>query len=163
MSATTVRHWLQRHGLKTQPAHYSRRDAPKPPEVMRECGRHGWTSFVRSGADGHYRCARCNTEAVSNRRRRVKELLVAEAGGRCAACGFSAYLGALQFHHRDPASKSFELSRQGITRSLERLRQEARKCVLLCANCHAMAEAGLLDVPAAADDTGSTTAVRGPG
>jgi hypothetical protein len=88
---------------------------------------------------------------------------VAEAGGRCAACGFSAYLGALQFHHRDPASKSFELSRQGITRSLERLRQEARKCVLLCANCHAMAEAGLLDVPAAADDTGSTTAVRGPG
>jgi hypothetical protein len=100
---------------------------------------------------------------VSNRRRRVKELLVAEAGGRCAACGFSEYLGALHFHHRDPAAKSFELSRQGVTRALALLRQEARKCVLLCANCHAMAEAGLLGVPAPADDTGSTTAVRGPG
>jgi hypothetical protein len=90
-------------------------------------------------------------------------ILVAEAGGACAACGFAGYLGALQFHHRDPALKSFELSRQGVTRSLEKLRQEGRKCVLLCANCHAMAEAGLLLVPAPADDTGSTTAGRSPG
>ena len=74
----------------------------------------------------------------------MKEILVAEAGGRCAACGFDAYVGALQFHHRDPATKAFEVSRQGITRSLKRLRLEAQKCVLLCANCHAMVEAGLL-------------------
>jgi transposase/DNA-directed RNA polymerase subunit RPC12/RpoP len=147
VSATTVRHWLQRHGLKTQPARYARRDADRPESVLRECGRHGWGSFVRVGAAGHYRCARCNSEAVSERRRRVKEILVAEAGGSCAACGFDAYVGALQFHHRDPATKAFEVSRQGITRSLERLRLEARKCVLLCANCHAMVEAGLLPVP----------------
>ena len=60
-----------------------------------------------------------------------------------------ATLGALQFHHRDPTTKSFEVSRQGITRSLQRLRLEARKCVLLCANCHAMVEAGLLNLPSA--------------
>jgi predicted HNH restriction endonuclease len=91
---------------------------------------------------------------VSHRRRRVKALLVAEAGGACLTCGFDAYVGALQFHHADPAMKSFEVSRQGITRSLARLRQEARKCVLLCANCHAMVEAGLLDLPAPADHRG---------
>jgi transposase-like protein len=164
VSATTVRHWLRRHGLKTQPAHYSRRDAAKRPEVMRQCQRHGWVAFVRTGAEGHYRCSRCNAEAVSNRRRRVKEILVAESGGRCAACGFSAYVGALQFHHRDPASKSFEVSRQGVTRSLDRLRQEARKCVLLCANCHAMAEAGLLVLaPATAEHGRSTAAAGSPG
>jgi hypothetical protein len=84
----------------------------------------------------------------------VKEILVAEAGGACATCGFAAYVGALQFHHRDPATKSFEVSRQRITRSLSRLRQEAQKCVLLCANCHAMVEAGLLKLPAAADHCG---------
>src|SRR5204863_490321 len=78
--------------------------------------RHGWVPFVRTGAEGHYRCGRCNSEAVAARRRRAKEILVAEAGGACAACGFAAYLGALQFHHRDPALKSFELSRQGVTR-----------------------------------------------
>ena len=69
--------------------------------------------FVRVGGPGRYRCARCNTEAVSDRRRRVKEILVAEAGGCCVTCGFDAYVGALQFHHRDPATKAFEVSRQG--------------------------------------------------
>ncbi len=154
VSATTVRHWLQRYGLNTQPARYARRDGPRPPELLRECARHGWGAFVRVGAEGHYRCARCNTQAVSDRRRRVKEILVAEAGGRCAACGFDAYAGALQFHHRDPAAKSFEVSRQGVTRALRRLRLEAQKCVLLCANCHAMVEAGLLPVPVSADRPG---------
>jgi transposase len=151
VSATTVRHWLQRHELKTQPAHYARRDAPKRDEILRECTTHGWETFVRVGAPGRYRCSRCNTEAVSERRRRVKEILVREAGGRCILCGFDAYVGALQFHHRDPTTKSFEVSRQGITRSLAKLRSEARKCVLLCANCHAMVEAGLRAVPTASD------------
>jgi transposase len=81
VSATTVRHWLQKHQLKTQPARYARRDAPKPSGILRECSNHGWGPFVRVGEPGRYRCARCNTEAVSDRRRRVKELLVAEAGG----------------------------------------------------------------------------------
>ena len=75
-----------------------------------------------------------------------------EAGGRCVHCGFDAYVGALQFHHRDPATKAFELSRQGITRSLAHLRSEARKCVLLCANCHAMVEAGTADTADLATD-----------
>jgi transposase len=154
VSATAVRHWLQRHELKTQPARYARRDGPRPEQLLRECVRHGWGPFVRVGAAGTYRCARRNSEAVSARRRRVKALLVAEAGGACVTCGFDAYAGALQFHHRDPASKSFEVSRQGVTRSLARLRQEARKCVLLCANCHAMVEAGLLHLPALADHRG---------
>jgi transposase/DNA-directed RNA polymerase subunit RPC12/RpoP len=154
VSATTVRHWLQKHELKTQPARYALRDAPKPESALRECATHGWATFVQVGRHSHYRCARCNTEAVSDRRRRVKEILVAEAGGRCVACGFDAYVGALQFHHRDPATKAFEVSRQGITRSLAKLRLEAQKCVLLCANCHAMVEAGLLAVPIAVDDRG---------
>lgn len=148
VSATTVRHWLQRHDSKTQPARYARRDGEHPESLLRECRRHGWGSFVRVGAAGQYRCATCNTEAVTERRRRVKEILVEEAGGCCVICGFNAYVGAVQFHHRDPATKAFEVSRQGITRSIDRLRLEAQKCVLLCANCHAMVEAGLLLVPA---------------
>jgi len=62
-------------------------------------------------------------------------------------CGYDAYIGALQFHHLDPAQKSFGLSSQGFTRSLERMRQEAKKCVLLCANCHAEVEGGARALP----------------
>ena len=155
VSATTVRHWLQRHELKTAAGARMRGGTTiEPDSLLRECARHGWGSFVRVGAAGHYRCARCNTEAVSDRRRRVKEILVAEAGGAMRdRAGSMRYVGALQFHHRDPATKAFEVSRQGITRSLDRLRLEARKCVLLCANCHAMVEAGLL-LPPAGDHSG---------
>ena len=80
------------------------------------------------------------------RRRKGKAILVAEAGGACVACGYDRCIAALQFHHLDPAEKRFSLSQQGMTRSLERARAEARKCVLLCGNCHAEAEAGVLHV-----------------
>jgi transposase len=153
VSAATVRHWLAKHDLRTQPQHYSLRGEPKPAAIVRECGLHGWTTFVRIGAHG-YRCGRCNSESVAARRRRSKEILVREAGGSCLVCGFAEYIGALQFHHVDPATKAFAVSRQGVTRSLAKAREEAQKCVLLCANCHAMVEAGLLDLADPADHPG---------
>jgi hypothetical protein len=50
-------------------------------------------------------------------------------------------LAALEFHHVDPSAKEFGLAHRGA-RSIERLRAEARKCVLLCSNCHAEIENG---------------------
>jgi hypothetical protein len=114
------------------------------PRVSGRCATHGETLFVlRSDGNGR-RCLRCRAEAVSRRRRRVKALLVAEAGGRCAACGYDRHLGALEFHHADPSTKQFALGNDGITRSIAVMRAEAAKCVLLCANCHAEIEAGLI-------------------
>ena len=69
-----------------------------------------------------------------------------EAGGRCQLCGYGRYQGALQFHHLDPTTKEFAISRQGVTRAFAELREEAAKCILLCANCHAEVEAGLSTV-----------------
>ena len=152
VSASTVRHWLRKYGMRSRPSHYSRRDEPKPPMIMRECALHGWTQYMRLG--GRYRCRRCNSESVATRRRRIKEILVEEAGGRCLMCGFAKYIGALQFHHVEPGSKAFSIGRDGVTRSLRRAREEAGKCVLLCANCHAMVEAGVLDLAAPADYAG---------
>jgi hypothetical protein len=69
---------------------------------------------------------------------------VADAGGRCSRCGYDRYIGALQFHHRDGQTKEFGLADRGLTRSLEAVREEARKCTLLCANCHSEVEAGIV-------------------
>jgi transposase-like protein len=145
-SPATVRHWLRTYGMKTRPARYSLRDEPKPSSLLRECSVHGWVVHARIGAAGRYRCSRCNGEAVSARRRRIKEILVAEAGGRCEVCGYSRYIGALQFHHLDPDEKSFSLSERGLARSLDRARAEVEKCALLCANCHAEVGAGLATI-----------------
>lgn len=147
LSATSVRHWLRRFGLRTRPSRYARRDDPKLHEILRECKVHGWTAFRPTGRARGYRCPRCNTERVARRRRRVKELLVAEAGGACQRCGYKRHTGALHFHHLDPTQKRFQLSEQGRTRALAHLREEARRCLLLCANCHAEVEAGVAILP----------------
>jgi len=145
VGATTIRHWLSKHGLRTS---RSLEVASTGEEVeLRVCAVHGHAAFVRTGSRGHYRCRRCRTEHVTRRRRRVKAVLVAEAGGRCALCGYDRFPGALQFHHIDPAAKAFGLATHGVARSLEKARTEARKCVLLCANCHAEVEGGLATIP----------------
>lgn len=70
-------------------------------------------------------------------------MLVAEAGGCCRLCGYDRFLGALEFHHVDPAAKRLGISANGLTLSAEAVRQEAMKCVLLCSNCHAEVEGGV--------------------
>ena len=71
------------------------------------------------------------------------QILVAEAGGRSQLCGYDRCVRALGFHHLDPASKSFTVAFGGLTRSIDRARTEAAKCVLLCASCHMEVEAGV--------------------
>jgi transposase-like protein len=143
LSKTTVRHWLREYGLRTRRA--TQRDVSRdgPPRLQLECTQHGMTIFVRRSAGG-YRCAQCRAEAVTRRRRKIKQQLVSDAGGRCVVCGYDRYIGALEFHHLSPADKSFSLSHRGVTRSLEKARAEASKCALLCANCHAEVEAGMV-------------------
>jgi hypothetical protein len=84
---------------------------------------------------------------VAERRRNLKQILVADAGGRCIICGYDRFLGALQFHHLDPAQKRLEISRNGITLSLATLQAEAQKCALVCSNCHAEVEGGVAVLP----------------
>lgn len=140
-STATVRYWLERWDIERP----GRRRSSIPPDAPRDsemtCSRHGETVF-RLDSRRSYRCLRCRQEKVAERRRTVKRILVAEAGGRCTRCGYDRCTAALQFHHVDPSTKSFTLSSNGVTRSIARARAEARKCILLCANCHAEVEAG---------------------
>lgn len=148
---STIRYWLERLGLKTERSiRRQEGDAAREAGLQRaylRCPKHGHTAFFER-PDGGFRCAKCSTTAVSERRRNVKRKLVAEAGGSCRLCGFDTHPAALQFHHRDPSKKAFHLSYGGMTRGIGRMRAEAQKCVLLCANCHALVEAGVKKVPA---------------
>jgi Homeodomain-like domain len=147
-SSATVRHWLSEYGLQTQRARLRSPVEPSRAGVaVRDCPRHGRTKFVRRGDEKGWRCLRCRSEAVTRRRQKVKDILVREAGGRCARCGYDRHVGALEFHHLDPVDKRFSLSQMGVARALDRAREEAGKCVLLCANCHAEVEAGMARVP----------------
>jgi transposase len=151
-SKTTVRHWLREYGLQTRRgtlrAVRTEQSAggERPTQAMLDCSHHGAALF-QLRPDGGYRCLKCRSDAVSRRRRKVKQVLVDEAGGKCSGCGYSRCIAALEFHHVNPAEKKFSLSHRGVTRSLASARAEAEKCILLCANCHAEVEAGVLVLP----------------
>jgi len=113
---------------------------------VRDCRRHGSTEFALYGqADPRWRCKRCVGDAVRERQRKIKRILVREAGGKCSLCGYDRCIASLQFHHVDPQQKSFGMS-AATGKSLAAYREEARKCVLLCANCHGEIEAGILEL-----------------
>lgn len=118
-----------------------------PRFATRVCRTHGTTEFVLEGR-GYYRCKKCRQQRVIEWRRRTRVKLVAEAGGACLLCGYDRCIGALHFHHLDPETKEFGISVRGFTRSIEKLREEAAKCVLLCSNCHAEVESGTATLPA---------------
>jgi hypothetical protein len=150
-SVPTVRYWLGRYDLKTTGRRRRRRRVSKAKvdAALREgtrtlvtaCARHGKTIFIIENS-GRLRCRKCRIERVAEWRRRAKRRLVREAGGRCQLCGYDRCMAALEFHHLDRTEKSFALSLRGVTRSFKELRQEAAKCALLCANCHAEVEVG---------------------
>jgi hypothetical protein len=120
---------------------------PSPPsenDVYRDCPRHGRVIFRSYG--GRWKCRRCVGEAVTRRHRKVRAILIEEASGCCAICGYDRCTWNLHFHHVDPATKSFSMT-MGSGKGLAAYREEAKKCVLLCANCHGEVEYGLVESP----------------
>ena len=71
-----------------------------------------------------------------NQKRRYSLIL----GGKCEKCGYNKCLNALHFHHRDATMKLFEITPAIWGKSKvgdEQIIEEVKKCMLLCANCHA--------------------------
>jgi len=74
---------------------------------------------------------------IAQFRRNLKLKSVAYKWWNCIKCGYNKCVDALDFHHLDPLQKEFRISDWNI-RSWERIKKELDKCVLLCANCHAL-------------------------
>jgi len=80
-------------------------------------------------------CNRKSAAAHYAKRRVMLAELKVKMG--CADCGFNKHSAALQFDHIDPATKKFDISKS-LNRTWESILEEIAKCVLRCANCHAI-------------------------
>ena len=72
---------------------------------------------------------------------------IMERGGKCEICGYDKNMSALEFHHNNPEEKDFEIDiRHFSNTSIEKLKNELSKCILVCANCHREIHSGLIDI-----------------
>lgn len=106
--------------------------------MLKVCKKHGLTKhFERKDVNHKYfRCGKCSSQWITNNRIKKKKELVKMFGGACKICGYKKYVGALDFHHLNPKTKSFALSVKGLSYSWDSILKEAKKCIMLCKNCH---------------------------
>ena len=115
---------------------------------MKECRKCGETKPV----DKFYRCKgikdgfqsyckECvNTNALEYRQLKQDRFLAYKKTLSCVRCGYSGNTSKLDFHHRDPSTKSFQVGVLAREVSRKRLQEEIAKCDVLCKACHNIVE-----------------------
>ena len=74
--------------------------------------------------------------ARDRQQKRARKVLLELKAGGCARCGYNDCASALDFHHVSH-DKEMTLSRAiKYGWGEKRIRIEAKKCIVLCANCH---------------------------
>jgi hypothetical protein len=85
-------------------------------------------------------CKNKNNQSYKNQQLRGlkrKIVLVKKMGGKCSICGYSKKISALTFHHTKSSNKKFQLDLRSLSnRKQIVINVEARKCILICHNCH---------------------------
>jgi hypothetical protein len=76
----------------------------------------------------------------------VKAYVASVRATGCVICG-ETDIEVLDFHHVDPATKSFHLSGSYYNHGMDKVVAEIAKCVVLCANDHRRVHAGTRDIP----------------
>ncbi len=111
--------------------------------IIKTCAHHGSTDFILENRNA-YRCKKCRSESIAKKRKIIKQKLIDFFNAKCNICGYNKCSSALEFHHLNREEKSFELSQRNYYRSFKRLLEEAKKCILVCANCHREIEENLV-------------------
>jgi len=79
----------------------------------------------------------CSSCYPKYKRIKNKNLIIKEKGGKCSVCGYNKCYAALDFHHIE--NKTTTLSKI-LHYSIDKVKAEADKCILVCANCHRIIE-----------------------
>jgi transcription elongation factor Elf1 len=84
------------------------------------------------------KCRSCEQEHRYNGQTKKIINILAELGKKyeCEVCGYDRNSAAITFHHLDPAEKEFGIAQMSKTISESKLKEEIKKCVVLCHNCH---------------------------
>jgi hypothetical protein len=90
---------------------------------------------------GKKRRAKYAVPYMSGQQKRIS--LMVDMGNCCKLCGYYKPC-ALEFHHVGKKRFTLDARTLGQIRDLSLIKSEAKRCVLLCANCHKEVHAGLI-------------------
>ncbi len=133
-SATTIRYWIKKHGLKLLRG----KKGKIPPDgrvkllYRCKCGETDRTKFY-----GHKRsiCGKCHGQYTIKKGQEKRSKALEFLGGRCKRCGYDEFGCSLDVHHLDPSKKDPNFgSMRGW--GWKRIEKEIKNCILLCKNCH---------------------------
>lgn len=89
-------------------------------------------------------CKDCEKEKQKRKHEHKKEILQTLKSVGCCVCGESEPC-CLDFHHIDQKNKEFNMG-SALSKSDEKIIEEASKCVVVCSNCHRKIHSGVLNV-----------------
>ena len=110
-------------------------------KICKICGKaftimdNGWTRKYCYDCSPHEDENISHAQAVTIKRKAIKQALVEMKGGKCSICGYNKCMRALEFHHPDPSQKEFAITKN--VKDFDKLKAEAENCILVCSNCHA--------------------------
>ena len=81
---------------------------------------------------------------AKERARRRAYLDTRQLSEGCFICAWNDYAVGLDWHHRDRSKKNFTINQAWDKVGWKRLLAELDLCVVLCARCHRLVEAGVL-------------------
>jgi hypothetical protein len=106
-----------------------------------------WTSQIKDRCiichklQKHLRKRLCNGCRISIKRWKTKLFALEYLGNKCVICYYDNILD-LVFHHKDIRIKEFEISKS-TDKSIEQIKKELDKCLLICSRCHGEVHAGV--------------------
>lgn len=91
-------------------------------------------------------CEAHKKSTVPEYRKRIKVSLVEAFQHKCCICGLEDDPCLYDFHHLIPEEKEFGIGNGTTTRSKQAYADEAKKCIMVCGNCHRRIENKLIDL-----------------
>jgi len=139
-SLSSIRHWCKKYNLKSK---YTSINNSKTTHKCGMCGETNPEKFY-----GHKKrvCGKCHNTYTLELGKKKRDFIIESMGGKCISCGYDKYSSALHVHHLDPSKKDPKFANIRCWNQ-NRILDEIKGCVLLCACCHSAVHANQLILP----------------
>jgi predicted transcriptional regulator len=139
-SQTSIKYWLNKHGLKTKHNQHNKQYDDDEKFCPRCETVKPLTEFYKRSNRNDYNgyCKICSNQYSGNRIKWVKSKMIDYKGGKCVDCNLDSkdvHQCVFDFHHLDPKEKDPNWNRI-MFQKWDKIEKELDKCVLLCSNCH---------------------------